>query len=97
MSQPVSASQYTYIGTVGSVLVTARTGNLQRVVLPGTYIGTVMFYDSATAAGTAATNVLGTIGLPALLTPSNIEYGIQFKNGLVYTSTGTPNVVLVWD
>lgn len=97
MSQPSAASQFTYVGTVGSVLLKDVDANLVRVVLPGTYVGTVMLYDAATAAGTAATNVLGTIGLPALNTPNSIEFGLHTKKGLVYTATGTPNVVIVWD
>ena len=97
MAQPVSQGQQIYIGTVGSVLVTDRSASLIRIIQPGTYVGTVMLYDAATAAGTAAGNVIGTFGLPNTNVSGNIELGLRTRNGLVYTSTGTPNLTLVWD
>ena len=96
-TQPNTLGQYIYIGTVGSVLVTDRPASVYSVVQLGTYVGTVMLYDASTAAGTLATNVIGTIGLPATSTPGQVEFNLRTRNGLVYTSTGTPNVTLVWD
>ena len=96
MAQPVSNFTYTYIGTVGSVLLYDSSVCVHAVLFPGTYVGTVMLYDAAAAAGTAATNVVGTIGLPGLNTPSSAVLDLQTKKGLVYTATGTPNVTLVW-
>ena len=97
MADTVAQGQFTYIVTVGSVLLTDRPAFLIRVVQPGTYVGTVMFYDAATAAGTSATNVIGTFGIPNTNVSGNIELGLRTRNGLVYTSTGTPNITVVWD
>lgn len=96
MAQPVSYSPFTYIGTVGSVALTNNPTNVIRAIIPGSYVGTVMLYDSATAAGTSATNVIGTIGLPATASPMTLAFGIRTRYGLVYTATGTPNMTLVW-
>lgn len=75
-------------------MVADRPVVLAKVVVPGTYVGTTAFYDSATAAGTAATNLVMSIGLPALRYPDSLDLNMQFRNGLVVTKTGTPSLVL---
>lgn len=98
MSQPVSLPQFTYIGTMGSVLITDRSDSqIVRAIQWGTFIGTVMLYDASAAAGTSASNVVGTLGNPATAVAGAIEIGLRCRNGIVYTATGTPNVTLVWD
>jgi hypothetical protein len=88
---------YTTIGTVGTILLSNRATTLVRAVIPGTYVGTVAIYDTATAAGTAVGNQVVSFGLPATGIPQAVEIGAQLKNGLVYASTGTPNIVLIWN
>ena len=88
---------YTVIGTVGTTVVTNRATTLVRVIMPGTYVGTVGIFDCATAAGTSATNNVITLGLPATAIAGAIEVGAQLKNGLTYASTGTPSIVLIWN
>lgn len=95
--QPASLSQWTNVGTVGTVLLTDRQAGLVRLVIPGTYVGSVAFYDCNTIAGTSATNNIFTLGLPATSTPQDIQIGAQCKKGLVYASTGTPTVTIIWE
>lgn len=100
MAQPVSANQFTYIGTVGSVVLSDTSAVFKGAVLWGTYVGTVIIYNSPTVAGAGVTNVIGTIGLPTTSIPTSLEMakdGIQANKGLVYTATGTPNLTLIWD
>ena len=98
MAQPVAYPQFTYIGTVGTVLLTDRPdAAIIRAIEWGTFVGTVMLYDSSTTGGTSASNVIGTLGIPMTSVAGAVELGFRVKNGIVYTSTGTPNITLVWD
>ena len=98
MSQPVSGAQFTAIsGGVGTTVVSATPAVIQRVFYGGTYVGTVIIHDSATAAGTSATSAVMTIGLPLIQYPRNVELGIQCKSGITYEATGTPVLTIVWD
>ena len=97
MAQPVSEYQYTYVGAVGSVVLKDIGATLARVIIPGTYVGTVMLYDSATVAGTASTNTLGTFGLPTTNVYKALDFGIRTRYGLTYTATGTPNLLIAWE
>ena len=97
MAQPVAAYQYVNVGTVGTVLVTDRSCELHNIILTGTYVGSVAFYDCNTAAGTTATNNILTIGLPLLNQYKDITLSLRAKNGLVYASTGTPTITFGWD
>ncbi len=98
MSQPVALGQWTNIGTSGTVLVTDRSdAQLIRVVFPGTYVGTVIFHDAASTAGTTATSAIGTFGIPNTNVAGNVEIGIRCRYGLVYQATGTPVMTMVWD
>ncbi len=98
MSQPVALGQWTNIGTVGTVLVTDRPdAQLIRVVFPGTYVGTVIFHDAASTAGTTATSAIVTFGIPNTNVAGNVEIGARMRYGLVYQSTGTPALTFIWD
>jgi hypothetical protein len=98
MAQPVAAGQFTSITGVGTTVLTDRSdAQLIRVVIPGTYVGTVGIFDSATAAGTAAGNLIVSLGLPTTGIPSSIEVGARTRNGLTYAATGTPVMTLIWD
>ena len=96
-SQPISGDQYLAVGTIGTTIVSDQAATLKRVVYPGTYVGSVSFYDSATIAGTAATNLVYTAGLPGVRFPVSVDVGAQFKNGIIATALGTPVLLFTWD
>lgn len=97
MSQPTSGAQFVNIGTIGTVVVSSESATLQRVAIPGTFVGTVIIHNSPTAAGTSTTSPVYTLGIPGLNLYRSVELGIQCRNGITYESTGTPNLTLVWD
>ena len=97
MAQPVSGAQYYSIGTIGTNVVTASPATLVRVVVGGTYVGSVTIHDSATAAGTTATSPVVVLPIPGASTFRSVEVGAQFRNGIVTEATGTPVMTLVWD
>lgn len=82
-------------GGTSVTLVHNRPGVLHRVIYGGTFVGTITFYDSATLAGTAAGNQILSFGDPTTTFPQVLTMGINFKDGLVYTATGTPLVTIV--
>lgn len=89
--------QWTNVSAAGTVVTLNRQGVLKAILLPGTYVGTVEFYDSATAAGTAAGNNIYTVGLPLLRQWESIDVNANCKNGLTYVATGTPTLTFTWD
>ena len=95
--QPVSGDQYVIITGVGSVVLAGGVATLKRVFIPGTYVGTVSFYDSATVAGTAAGNNVVTFGLPGNSLIQSHEINGRCKAGLVYSAQGTPTMTAFWD
>jgi hypothetical protein len=98
MSQPVSGYQYKSIsGGVGTAVISDQSATIHRVFFGGTYVGTCILHDSATAAGTSATSAVLTLGLPLAQYPRSIDLGIQCKNGIVYEATGTPVITVAWD
>ncbi len=92
--QPVSAYNVVKI-TQGDGTTVVRTvpTTLHNLFMPITVAGTAIFYDTATATGTAATNEIFRIpnvqGTPLLF---NLDY--QTKNGLVAVTSGTVNFTL---
>lgn len=98
MSQPVSGAQWTVVsGGVGTTVVKNTDVTLQRIIVPGTYVGTLNLHDASAAAGTSGTSQFLSLGLPTTSVPQSIEVGIQCRYGLLYQATGTPAVTLVWD
>ena len=90
--------QWTAIsGGVGTTLVKQGPGVLHRIIIPGTYVGTLNLHDAPAVAGTTATSQMFSIGLPTTSAPTVIQTGINFRNGLVYQATGTPVVTIVWN
>jgi hypothetical protein len=87
-----------YLGTLGtsSVVVSDKPATVKRLVWGGTYVGTIAVYDSATVAGTAASNQIISIGLPLTRYPESVEIDARTKNGIVVTHTGTPTHTLIW-
>lgn len=96
-NQPVTASQWKNVGTVGTNVISNIGVNLNNIVLGGTYVGSVEFYDSSTAAGTTAGNLIYNLGLPLLNQYKNIEVGLRARNGLVVVATGTPSLTFTYD
>lgn len=98
--QPSSGYQYKAIagGTAASTTVLKSTNAvLKSVVVPGTYVGSLVIYNSATAAGTTSSNQVISLGLPATAVPFTLPVDIEFNSGLTYTASGTPSVILVWN
>lgn len=87
-----------YMGTLGpgTTVVSNTQTSVKRVVWGGTYVGTIALYDSSTAAGTAATNEIISLGIPLTEYPRSLELNINCKNGLVVTETGTPTHKVYW-
>ncbi len=96
-TQPVSADQWVSVTAAGTVVVANRTASLSRIILPGTYIGTVEFYDSPTAAGTTAAKEIYRVGIPLLNQYQHIDVFAQAKTGLTYVATGTPTLTFTWN
>lgn len=96
MSQPISGDQWVTVTGVGTTVTSARPTNLHRVILPGTYVGSVEWYDSATAAGTAATNLIYSVGLPTTSGVRSIDIHARTRYGLVHVATGTPTLTYTW-
>jgi hypothetical protein len=97
MAQPVAGDSWKNLGTVGTVVVTDRGCVLKRILYLGTYVGSVAFYDCSGTAGTSATNLIYTAGLPAQSAPNQIDLFAQTRYGLVYASTGTPSITFTWE
>ena len=96
-SQPASGDQWVNVSAAGTVVTCNTNSTLKKVILAGTYVGSVEFYDSATAAGTAASNKIYDLGLPLLNQYKEIELNARTRNGLVYVATGTPIMTFTWD
>lgn len=96
-SQPVTASQYRNVGTVGTTVISNQGVNLNNIIFGGTFVGSVEFYDSATAAGTTASNLVYNVGLPLVNQYKNVEVGLRTRNGLILVATGTPALLFTYD
>lgn len=103
MANTLYGFNWTNIGTTfggagaGTVVLTNRETSLVRIVVPGTYVGTVKLHDAASTTGTTATSAFLTLGLPATTVPGNIEVNAKCAKGLVYEASGTPTMTLIWD
>lgn len=85
-------------GTNTGIVLSNDATALRSITFGGTSNGTVTFYNSATAAGTAATNEIMTIGsLVATNFPYSLEPNVPCSNGLVYTATGSPVMTVTFD
>lgn len=89
--------QYTIISGGTSITVVSDSPvTFQKLVIGGTYVGTLAIYDSPTAAGTAAGNLITTVPLPTTNLYRTVDYQIKLKNGLTYEATGTPVLTLTF-
>jgi hypothetical protein len=88
--QPVSGLNWKAIGTgVGTTTIDSPVV-LGKIVIPGTYVGTIIFYDSAS--GTA--DEVFRFGNPLTNTFQTVTPELQFKNGMVIDCQGTPKMTL---
>lgn len=97
MAQPVAASAYKQVSAKGTTLISDIPVNLERVIIGGTFVGSVEWYDCNTIAGTAATNLIFNLGIPATNQYRAIDLGLRTKSGLVEVSTGTPTITYTLD
>lgn len=95
--QPVSAANYIQVGTVGTTVVSDIPVNLQNIVIGGTFVGSVEWYDATTAAGTSASNLIFNVGIPATNLYRTIPLGLRTRKGLVVVQTGTPVLTYTLD
>ena len=93
---PNSSARFTSVsGGVGTTVITSSPTNLVRIIIPGTYVGTINLHDAPSATGTTATSQIISFGLPGAITPTSIEVGVHTAKGLVYQATGTPVITIV--
>ncbi len=96
-SQPASYPTYKPVAAAGTTVISDQPVNLAQVIVNGTYVGSVEFYDAILTTGTAASNLLWNLGIPA--TNTNKTYPLNFKTnkGLVVVATGTPTLAYTLD
>ena len=93
LGQGISGYEYKTFAAAGTTVCRVGPGVLHNLFIPVGTTGTVALYDSATAAGTASTNLIFTI--PSIQgTPQNYVWDWQFRNGLVSVNTGNQNCTL---
>jgi len=98
MSQPTAGDQWVSVsGGVGTTVISEKNVVLKRIIIPGSYVGTINFHDAPSAAGTTATSQIVSFGLPSTGGPTSLDINAQCKKGLVYQATGTPVMTFTWD
>ena len=97
MSQTITPEQWVYIVAAGTTVISSLPGAvLKRVIFGGTFVGSVEFYNSATVGGTSATRNIYNVGLPLLNQYKSVDINAGADTGLVYVSTGTPTLTVLW-
>ena len=97
MGDFLSGDNWTSVsGGVGTTVVSDRNVSLKKIIVGGTYVGTINFHDSATAGGTTSTSQVLSLGLPTTSIPFDLDVNAQCKNGLLYQATGTPVLLFTW-
>ena len=96
MSSKEQGDNWRAISGVGSIVLSDQQTTFRSVTLSGTYVGTVVFYNSATVAGTTAGNQIISLGLPATSDFRTISLNKNCTNGLVYAASGTPVMNVSW-
>jgi len=91
--QPVSGAEYRKFAAVGTTVVRDSFCVLKNLFIPATATGTLSIYDVATAAGTAAGNLVFTI--PNIQgTPLLYNFDWRLKTGMVVVAVGAANFTL---
>ncbi len=96
--QPSAGFQFTTVsGGVGTTAVKATNTYFKRVIIPGTYVGTINFHNASAAAGTNGTSQILSLGLPASSIANSVDVDVNCSVGLLYQATGTPVCTIVWN
>lgn len=99
--QPQSGYGYNHLsGTAaGTTVVFARSGTFHGITFGLSKTGTIDVYDSATAAGTAAGNLVLSVdnAINAGNLPSTLAVDAGLKNGLTVLQSGTTDVVILYN
>ena len=96
MADNIQGDSFTSIGAAETTLITGRQAALKSLIVRGTGNGTLAVYNSATAAGTAAGNLILTIPFLSVVAPAVHPMNINFNNGIVSTVTGTIQAGITW-
>lgn len=96
MSSKEQGDSFTSIGAAATTLITGRPAALRTVNILGTGNGTLAIYNSATAAGTAAGNLVASIAFLGANVPTTMPVNISCNNGIVTTVTGTIVAGISW-
>jgi len=99
MADIASQASYQHLaGTAaGTSVVLDRNGSLERVIFNQNQTGTVTFYDVATAAGSAAGNLITTMNNNVGSIPTSVEVGARVRYGLVAVVGGTTDFTVVYN
>jgi len=99
MSDLVSQSAYVHVtGTAaGTTVVLDRSGAFERVLFNQNQTGTVTFYDVATAAGSASTNVISVMNNNVGSLPLSVPLKCRVRYGLVAVTGGTVDFTVIYN
>ena len=96
MADDIQGYNFTSIGAAATTLITGRQAALKNLVIRGTGNGTLAVYNSSTAAGTAAGNLILTIPFLSVVAPAVHPLNVNFTQGIVATVTGTVQAGIGW-
>ena len=96
MADRVPGDSFTSIGAAEVTLIADRQAALRTLTVRGTGNGTLAVYNSATAAGTAAGNLILTVPFLSVVAPAVHPMNINFNTGIVATVTGTIQAGISW-
>ena len=96
MSQPATGDNFVSIGAAETTLIVPHEAALRALTVRGTGNGTLAVYNSATAAGTAAGNLILTVPFLSVVAPAVHPLNISFNVGIVATVTGTIAAGISW-
>ena len=94
--QPTSGFQYKRVsGTAaGTTVIKADYGFLKGIVIGQNKEGTITFYDNAS--GTSSASLLSVVNNNAGSIPTNINFDMRFKKGLVAELGGTTDMLIIY-
>jgi len=97
--QPVSGDRWVRVsGTAaGTTVICANPSVLRTVVMGNNKTGTASLYDSATAAGTSATNFMQDIVNTSGTVPQSLTFNSNLRYGLVVVTGGTTDMLVMVD
>ena len=96
MADREQGDSFTSIGAAETTLVAGRQACFRTLAVRGTGNGTLAVYNSATAAGTTAGNLILTIPFLSVVAPAVHPLNVNFSNGIVSTVTGTIQAGIGW-